>query len=182
MSQMKMGFILFALTVSMIFYHPAGAQNKVPNSVFGNGGREILSSGNRIVSTVGQPIIGWVNSPAYNNKLGFWYQSGGFVTGIGLLSNGLPTEYLLEQNYPNPFNPETVIEYQLPRPADVEISIFNLWGQRVVTLVAGRQTAGTYKIIWDGKDEAGRSVASGVYFYQMKCGDFKQTQGMSLVK
>jgi flagellar hook assembly protein FlgD len=82
----------------------------------------------------------------------------------------LPSAFELAQNYPNPFNPETVIEYQLPRAAEVEITIFNLRGQKVAALVQGQQPAGSHKIIWDGQDESGRRVASGVYLYQLQAG------------
>jgi|GEM_PF-6859485 len=93
----------------------------------------------------------------------------------------LPADFELAQNYPNPFlsgtksrstkNPETVIEFQLPKASEVEISIFNLQGQKVTTLVRGHQTAGAHKIIWNGTDESGRRVVSGVYLYQLKAGD-----------
>jgi hypothetical protein len=93
-------------------------------------------------------------------------------------NRSLPADFELAQNYPNSFlseakflsagNPETVIKYQLPRTSEVEISIFNLQGQKVATLVRSHQTAGSHKIIWDGKDESGRRLASGVYLYQLK--------------
>jgi polyhydroxybutyrate depolymerase len=88
----------------------------------------------------------------------------------------------LSQNYPNPFNPETVIEYQLPRAADVEISIFNLQGQKIATLVQDYRTAGSHKIIWDGKDKSGQQVASGVYLYQLKTGKFMEMKKMMLLR
>jgi hypothetical protein len=104
----------------------------------------------------------------------------------------LPADFELAQNYPNPFlseaklrstgNPATVIEYQLLRPAEVEISIFNLQGQKVVTLVRGYQIAGSHKIIWKGTDESGRNVASGVYLYQLKAGNFVQVKKMLVVR
>jgi hypothetical protein len=95
----------------------------------------------------------------------------------------VPANFELAQNFPNPFlsgakspalggrNPETVIEYQLPRASEVEISIFNLQGQKVATLVKGHQTAGAHKIIWNGTEESGQRVASGVYLYQLKAAD-----------
>jgi hypothetical protein len=93
----------------------------------------------------------------------------------------IPRVFAIYQNYPNPFlsgaksrsagNPETVIEYQLPRPSEVEISIFNLQGQKVTTLVRDHKTAGVHKIIWNGTDESGRRVASGIYLYQLKVAD-----------
>jgi len=94
----------------------------------------------------------------------------------------LPNNFVLEQNYPNPFNPETVIEYQLPHAAEVEISIFNLQGQKMITLIRGHRDAGFHKIIWNGTDEFGRTVASGVYLYQLKIGKFTQVKKMMLLR
>ncbi|MFQ5604136.1 MAG: T9SS type A sorting domain-containing protein [bacterium] len=93
-----------------------------------------------------------------------------------------PEEYVLFPNYPNPFNPETVIEYQLPRTSELEITVFNLRGQKLATLVQGRQTAGGRKIVWKGTDESGQRVASGVYLYQLKSGDFVYVKKMLLLR
>lgn len=94
----------------------------------------------------------------------------------------LPKFAALLQNYPNPFNPETVIEYQLPRASEVEISIFNLQGQKVVTLEAGHRTAGSYKIIWNGTDEFARPVTSGIYLYKLKVGKFVVVKKMLVMR
>jgi|GEM_PF-3397139 len=93
----------------------------------------------------------------------------------------LLTTFVLEQNYPNPFNPETVIEYQLPRASEVEISIFNLQGQKVATLVREHRSAGSHKIIWNGMDKSGRPVASGIYLYQLKTDNFMASKKMLLL-
>ncbi|NIT55318.1 MAG: T9SS type A sorting domain-containing protein, partial [Aliifodinibius sp.] len=78
--------------------------------------------------------------------------------------------FVLYQNYPNPFNPETVISYQLPVASDVELSVYNILGQKVRTLVKGRQSAGRHEVTWDGRDDGGVKVSSGVYVYQLKIG------------
>jgi len=93
-----------------------------------------------------------------------------------------PATIHLSQNFPNPFIPETVIAYLLPRPSEAEISIFNLQGQKVVQLVRGYQAAGAHKIIWNGTDESGRRVASGVYFYQLKADKFMQVRKMLVLR
>ncbi|MDZ7262201.1 MAG: T9SS type A sorting domain-containing protein, partial [candidate division KSB1 bacterium] len=94
----------------------------------------------------------------------------------------IPQNYALNQNHPNPFNPETVIDYQLPRTSEVELSIFNLQGQRVATLVREYRTAGYHKITWNGTDQAGQPVASGVYLYQLKAGSFVAMKKMLLLR
>ncbi len=83
-----------------------------------------------------------------------------------------PETFQLHQNYPNPFNPETTIEYELAQPGHVRLTIYNLLGQRVQTLVDSWQPAGPYRINWDGGGERGaRSVSSGVYVYELKIGE-----------
>ena len=96
----------------------------------------------------------------------------------------LPREFELKQNYPNPFNPETTIEFSVPEgfSESVELSIFNVMGQRVRTLVNGNLPAGRYAKIWNGSSDAGHRVASGVYFYQFTAGSFKQTRKFLLMK
>ncbi|NIT58036.1 MAG: T9SS type A sorting domain-containing protein [Aliifodinibius sp.] len=80
----------------------------------------------------------------------------------------LPREFTLSQNYPNPFNPSTTIEFYLPRTDHVELVITNVLGQKVRTLYAGRVTAGSHQFSWDGTNENGATVASGVYLYHLK--------------
>ena len=94
----------------------------------------------------------------------------------------MPAGFALRQNYPNPFNPQTRIKYALAKATQVKIVIYNLLGQRVKTLVDERQTAGHQETLWDGKDEKGNEVASGIYFYQLKAGQFKQTRRMVLIR
>jgi hypothetical protein len=94
----------------------------------------------------------------------------------------IPTEFALSQNSPNPFNPSTKIMYALPAASDVTISVFNVLGQRVTELVNGHEEAGFHEVIWNGKDNAGRSVASGVYFYRIEANQFNETKKMLLLK
>lgn len=94
----------------------------------------------------------------------------------------LPNSFSLGQNYPNPFNPLTQIEYSLPRRAHVQISIYNTLGQLVKTVVNSEQTAGIHSVTWDGKDELGRTVSSGIYFYKLSASDFVESKKMLLLK
>jgi hypothetical protein len=93
----------------------------------------------------------------------------------------LPTTVTLG-NYPNPFNPETIIRYSLPEKARVSIDIFNLLGERVTTLVDEDQAAGEHLALWDGLDESGTSVATGVYFYRLTVGGEVFSKKMMLLK
>ena len=95
----------------------------------------------------------------------------------------VPKVFALEQNYPNPFNPITTIQYSLAEPVLVKLVIYNIMGQKVVTLVDAPQMSGRHKIIWDTKDEFGVRVSAGLYIYQLIAGDkFVKTKKMLLIK
>ena len=98
------------------------------------------------------------------------------------LKTQLPDNFELKQNYPNPFNPETLIEYNLPCASNVEITVFNLQGQRIKTLLKSWQQAGSFELKWDGKNEKGESVVSGVYIYQLKTSEFVAAKKMMLLR
>jgi hypothetical protein len=106
------------------------------------------------------------------------------VTDVGSGDDGAtPKSFALFQNYPNPFNPETTIKYQLSQTAEVTLKIFNLLGQEVRTLVNQQQAAGAYSLIWDGKDNFGQQVSTGIYIFQLDAGDaFKMSKRMIMVK
>jgi len=94
----------------------------------------------------------------------------------------MPVEYALKQNYPNPFNPETNIEFAVPKDCDVSLVVFNLLGQTVRSLVSEKVAAGVHTAHWDGKNESGVNVPSGIYFYKLYTPDFTQTNKMLLVR
>jgi len=105
------------------------------------------------------------------------------VTGGILEVQSTPTEFALFQNFPNPFNPETSIRYNLSDASDVRLQIYNVVGQVVRTLVAERQSAGRYQIQWNGMDDRGVAVSSGIYFYQIAAsGKFQDVRKLMLLK
>jgi hypothetical protein len=93
-----------------------------------------------------------------------------------------PQNFSLFQNYPNPFNPRTSIRYALPQDARVKLVIYNVMGQKVKTLVDEEQSAGYKTVWWDGRDNRGDQVASGVYFYRLEADSFSQVRKMMLIK
>jgi glycosidase len=100
-----------------------------------------------------------------------------------------PKEYSLFQNYPNPFNPNTVIRYAVPNltltgveGSRVILKIYDVLGREIKTLVNQEQTSGVYEVIWNGDNEFGNKVSTGVYFYRIEAGDFVQTKKMMLIK
>jgi hypothetical protein len=95
----------------------------------------------------------------------------------------LPGYFTLAQNYPNPFNPETTIQFQVHKAGHATLTIYNILGQRVRVLFDRRVIAGYQEdIVWDGRDEYGRMVATGVYFYRIAQGHFAKTKRMMLIK
>jgi len=101
-----------------------------------------------------------------------------FVTDVHPLEgDGIPMVYSLEQNYPNPFNPSTRIKYSIPEEARVTLTVYNLLGQRVATLVNETQRAGSYIAVFEGP-----SLATGIYFYRLEAGNFTQVRKMILMK
>lgn len=104
------------------------------------------------------------------------------VTTVGERSSGVPTEFAMQQNYPNPFNPETTINYQLPSPDHVRLVIFSALGQEVRRLIDRSQPAAYHTVVWDGRDEAGNQLPSGIYFYRLETSKFTAMKKMVLTK
>lgn len=104
------------------------------------------------------------------------------TVGIGDDNLFTPASFSLRQNYPNPFNPSTAIAYDLAKNASVTLKIYDLSGREVKTLVQGFQGAGTYTVNWNGTNDAGAKVASGIYLYRLQAGEFVQTRKMVLLK
>jgi N-acetylmuramoyl-L-alanine amidase len=108
----------------------------------------------------------------------------GYQTGVReeLVDGAVPGQFRLFQNYPNPFNPTTTIFYQIPSDAMVTVSVYNVQGQRVRTLVREQQVAGYYSVNWNGQDDSGRPVASAVYFCRLQAGNQSVTKKMTLIR
>jgi hypothetical protein len=97
-------------------------------------------------------------------------------------SESKPECFSLSQNYPNPFNPQTRISYSLPQDAHVCLSVYNILGQKVKILLDKHQSAGVQTVSWNGTDDKGNQVSSGVYFYKLSAGEFSDMKKMLLVK
>ena len=94
-----------------------------------------------------------------------------------------PEAFALSNNYPNPFNPATTIQYALPQAADVKLTVYNVAGQVVRTLVAEHQNAGRYTVEWDAANDSGHGLSSGMYFYRLQAGgEFREVKKMMLLK
>ena len=139
-----------------------------------NFGESVSISGNFIL--VGAP----------KDRNGFLIENGAVYVfagaPVGIAGSTLPQAFELEQNYPNPFNPSTTIGFTLPQSAAISLKIFDINGQLVKTLLNGTRAAGTHRVIWDGTDQFGAGVASGVYLYRLSAGSFTQIRKMMLIK
>ncbi len=112
----------------------------------------------------------------------YFYKGDATITSVESDPLGIVRDFQLAQNYPNPFNPETSITYSLPITSFVKLEIFDLLGRKIRTLVSGKQSPGKYSVRWDGRDEAGKVVSSGAYFYRLKAGDYIKTRKMVLLR
>ena len=99
-----------------------------------------------------------------------------------LRGNYVPENFSLEQNHPNPFNPETQISYQLSSDGFISLTVYNLLGREIKTLVSEYQPSGYYTVSWNGKDEAGNIMPSGVYMYTLRFGNIVQSKKMIMMK
>jgi len=94
----------------------------------------------------------------------------------------LPATYNIHQNYPNPFNPITTLRYDLPEHSYVNVTVYDMLGTQVKTLINQTQDAGFKSVIWDATNDYGKPVSAGVYLYQIQAGEFVQTKKMVLLK
>ena len=94
----------------------------------------------------------------------------------------LPIGFALKQNYPNPFNPSTTIPFQITDNAQVTLTIFDLLGEEVSTLIDDRLTSGFYEAPWDGRSSNGSVMSAGIYLYELKCNGLRDTGKMILLK
>ena len=96
--------------------------------------------------------------------------------------NGSNTSFQLDHNYPNPFNPETTIRYSIPKPRNVSLVIYSLDGKLIKSLADGYKGRGYYEVVWDGTNEIGNTISSGIYFYVMQAGQFSSIKKMIFLK
>jgi len=106
-----------------------------------------------------------------------------YDSGWAGVDDGLPKAFALHRNTPNPFNPMTTLRYDVPAPGgEVSVAVYDVAGRLVRTLVDGEQTPGRWSTVWDGRDEAGTAVASGVYYCRMKAPGYERTMNLTLLK
>ncbi|MCP4726984.1 MAG: T9SS type A sorting domain-containing protein, partial [bacterium] len=106
----------------------------------------------------------------------------GIISSVQDDNNSIPDEYILKQNYPNPFNSGTMIEFTLPAVSDVVLKVYDLLGREVKTIASGNYPKGTHRLSWNGTNELGSPVGSGVYICRLKAGNRTQFRKMVMIK
>jgi hypothetical protein len=166
--------------------HSSSPAYEIPRQVLDGGGAMWLSTASyQLSSSLAQSITGYQEGASYKVYSGFWNP---WVVEMSPVEweefdfSQRPTVFALRQNYPNPFNPTTVIQYALPKSSFVKIEVYNILGQKVRTLMEEEQEPGYKMVDWDGKDDSGAEVSSGVYFYRIEAGSFVECKKMTLLK
>ena len=164
-------------------WSPEAGQVRVMNGIV-NGSE--VSGGGDIVRLVFRVLRNFEDDARFEIAEGLVFdpsQLANPLTGGVLDIQTTPTEFALLQNFPNPFNPDTTIGYELAESADVTLQIYNVVGQVVRTLMAAEsQSVGRYQVRWDGIDDRGMPVSSGIYFYQISAGKFQDVRKLMLLK
>ena len=142
-------------------------------------GEVALSLVFRPTTEIENTVIEITDNQTYDSEFGF----NRLALPVPVQVQTRPEVFALANNYPNPFNPATTIKYALPQAADVELTVYNVVGQPVRTLVAEHQSAGRYVVEWDATNDSGHSLSSGMYFYRLEAGgEFREVKKMLLLK
>ncbi len=147
----------------------------VTQSVLANGGSEASGASHTLIGTIGQSAVGVVSGPSTIHEIGFWYQPGWILTEVD--DDPFVNRNYLGRSFPNPFNPVATIEFGVRETARVSLTLYNIKGQEVRTLVDRELEAGVHRAVVNGS-----GLASGVYFCRMTTGDFAATTRLVLLK
>jgi hypothetical protein len=188
-TSVAVGCFLLVLLVSVGNIPAAGTSEPSGQSSFFLE-RSLVSSGGCLGSgptgtgngTLGQPTI--LSQGVGGDRIlrtGLWAWRSATVSGIQAQYAGPATDRLF-QNFPNPLKASTTIEYVLSADCMVSVSVFNVNGQRVRTLVSAVQPPGRHSAVWDGRDDTGREVSPGVYFYRLDAGDYRTVSKMVIAR
>jgi len=155
---------------------PAGAghADQLDRAVFSAATLHVSNGSFQLSGTLAEAgVVGATGGAAYSFRLGFWAPSVLAVTGAAPWTDAIVLADRLDSAFPNPFRQQATIRFALARPAAVRLSIYDVGGRRVATLIEGPLLAGEHRRVWDGRDDAGRVVAGGAYFYRLEAGSWR---------
>jgi len=171
--------VLCAASIGLLiaWYENDGSQNFSRHTISDSAGGAIAVD---VADMDGDGDLDVISGAYFRNEVA-WFENTA-VTGVGPGQNPLPQSFELLQNYPNPFNPATLIRYRLSRTAAVNIAVYNTLGQVVRNMVGATKPAGVHEVLWDGKDNRGVEMGSGIYFYAIRAGEFLASKKMVLLR
>ncbi len=160
--------------------YASGILNDFQNFGTIDAGQTVTSAANFGVTTVNLPANHTFvfHVEIFSNNSSYWEDSTSVAVGLSELDEITPKVFSLKQNYPNPFNPKTTIEFSIPKSEYVELKIFDISGKEIQTLVSENMNSGTYQYDWQASD----AVASGIYYYVIKAGEYTDTKKLVLLK
>ena len=168
-----------ALASPQVLADAAGVLTVVAHGDVVSEGEMALSLVFRATTEIENTVIEITDNQTYDSAFGF----NRLALPVPVQLQTRPEAFALANNYPNPFNPATTIKYALPQASDVDLTVYNVVGQAVRTLVAEPQSAGRYVVEWDATNDNGHSLSSGMYFYRLQAGgEFLETKKMLLLK
>jgi len=178
------------LTILLVIIAATGASPvrvegaaSITRGTTGNGATGSTGAGKVIRSTLGQSIAGGVGSPNHSIEAGFWPGTDTPTTGLAEQAATTIERYQLYAGVPNPFNPQTTIAFDVPAPGGrVRLSIHDVSGRLVKTLVDGQSLPGHRVIAWNGTDDAGHGVSSGIFICSLEAGGERMTQKLVLLR
>jgi hypothetical protein len=174
---MKRSMYILLFILLLVFIPNLYSQEKLSGNVFSSGGNFSNNLLYNLRGTAGQVLLGKNSNTINFNNVGFWYIKKDVITNTEEEHDNLPKIFSLSQNYPNPFNPSTTIRFAIPRVSNVEIVVYDIIGQRVMTLVNEIKQPGNYSVVFNANN-----LASGVYFYRIHAGNFIDTKKLILLK
>lgn len=187
--------IFFVLTFCLVLSQSLFGQKLISNNLPGNDAKILKDGKQTIFVTIGDPAMLMMRDSSNPNKNDIWFvvltKNDRLDETINLTGedteNLFPETFDLSQNFPNPFNPTTTINFQIPGIIGTEnirtiVKIYDVLGRVVRTLVDENLSAGFHSSYWDGLNDNGEKISSGVYFYSITAGDFRKTKGMLMLK